>query len=95
MIHGIGSCARLVADLLISASLTDDAAVASAGAKPFTSAGVGGLPTAPNLDRVILLSRNADLVSPLCSQLIYGGLVDDVFGFNGSQVTSAVALFKT
>lgn len=38
----------------------------------------------PEIDRLILIDREADLVTPLCTQLTYEGLVDEVFAiFNG------------
>ena len=89
MIHGVGSCARLVADMLIASYVTDRSVATAACVTPCFSA-PGDVSTELNLEQVVLLSRNADLVSPLCSQLIYGGLVDDVFGFSGTQVRLSV-----
>eukprot|EP01125_Pyxidicula_operculata_P001470 TRINITY_DN11349_c0_g1_i1.p1 TRINITY_DN11349_c0_g1~~TRINITY_DN11349_c0_g1_i1.p1 ORF type:complete len:649 (-),score=140.94 TRINITY_DN11349_c0_g1_i1:30-1976(-) len=39
----------------------------------------------PEIDTLILLDRECDLVTPMCTQLTYEGLIDEVFGiFNAS-----------
>ena len=38
----------------------------------------------PEIDRLILIDREADLVTPCLSQLTYEGMIDEVFGvYNG------------
>lgn len=36
----------------------------------------------PQVDALILIDRDVDKVSPLCTQLTYEGLIDEVFGIN-------------
>ena len=47
-------------------------------------------PTAPEIENLILIDRNVDLLTPMCSQLTYEGLIDEYFGiFNSTnQFTS-------
>ncbi|EWS74446.1 vacuolar protein sorting-associated protein (macronuclear) [Tetrahymena thermophila SB210] len=35
-------------------------------------------------ETMILLDRNIDFITPLCSQLVYEGLIDDFYGINGN-----------
>jgi hypothetical protein len=36
----------------------------------------------PQIDSLILLDREVDKVTPLCTQLTYEGLIDEIFGIN-------------
>lgn len=38
----------------------------------------------PEIDRLILIDRECDLVTPCISQLTYEGMVDEVFGIYNS-----------
>lgn len=38
-----------------------------------------------NIDRVVLIDRAVDLVTPLVSQLTYEGLIDEIFGIKCSK----------
>eukprot|EP01127_Copromyxa_protea_P020056 TRINITY_DN6628_c0_g1_i1.p1 TRINITY_DN6628_c0_g1~~TRINITY_DN6628_c0_g1_i1.p1 ORF type:complete len:442 (-),score=69.46 TRINITY_DN6628_c0_g1_i1:11-1336(-) len=40
----------------------------------------------PEIDRLILLDRECDLVTPCLSQLVYEGMIDEVFGIANSSV---------
>jgi len=40
----------------------------------------------PEIDTLILLDREVDLITPLCTQLTYEGLVDEVFGIFNATV---------
>lgn len=39
------------------------------------------------IDRLILIDRECDLVTPNVSQLTYEGMIDEVFGINNSMFT--------
>jgi len=39
------------------------------------------------IDRVILLDRIVDMVTPMCTQLTYEGLIDEVFGIQNSYIS--------
>eukprot|EP01135_Chromosphaera_perkinsii_P005349 Nk52_evm30s343 gene=Nk52_evmTU30s343 len=41
----------------------------------------------PEIDSLIILDRNVDLFSPLCTQLTYEGLIDEMFGIENSYVS--------
>ena len=34
----------------------------------------------PQIDMVVLLDRTVDLLTPLCTQLTYEGLIDELYG---------------
>ena len=40
---------------------------------------------AQDIDSILILERGSDLVSPMCSQLTYEGLVDEMLGVNSSR----------
>lgn len=44
------------------------------------------LSVSQNVDSLIILDRSVDLISPLCTQLTYEGLIDEVFGIRASHV---------
>lgn len=50
------------------------------------------LSVSQNIDSLIILDRSVDLISPLCTQLTYEGLIDEVFGIRSShaEVDSAI-----
>jgi hypothetical protein len=37
-----------------------------------------------HFDSILILERGTDLVTPMCTQLTYQGLVDEIFGINTS-----------
>jgi hypothetical protein len=37
-----------------------------------------------SFDSILILERGIDLVTPLCTQLTYQGLIDEVFGISAS-----------
>ena len=43
-----------------------------------------------DFDSVLILERGTDLITPMCTQLTYEGLIDEVFGIN----TSILYLFN-
>ena len=44
----------------------------------------GDLPTGtPQADMLLLIDRDVDMVTPLCTQTTYEGLIDEVLGFSG------------
>jgi hypothetical protein len=51
---------------------------------PLSPAAVGGYTA--EVDTLILLDRAVDLVTPLCTQLTYEGLIDEVLGISNGSV---------
>ena len=39
----------------------------------------------PLIDTLLLVDRNIDLITPLLSQLIYEGLIDEIFNIENSK----------
>lgn len=50
----------------------------------------------PEIDTVILIDRMADLVTPVCTQLTYEGLIDEFYGINNSTspLTESLAIIN-
>ena len=46
-----------------------------------------GTNMAPQIDVIILLDRSVDFLTPLCTQLTYEELIDDVYGIKYSEET--------
>lgn len=44
------------------------------------------LSVSQNIDSLIIIDRSVDLITPLCTQLTYEGLIDEVFGIRTSHV---------
>jgi hypothetical protein len=42
------------------------------------------------IDTLILLDRSVDMVTPMCTQLTYEGLLDEILGLNYGQIRSSV-----
>ena len=45
----------------------------------------GSSDTAPQIDAIVLLDRAVDLLTPLCTQLTYEALIDEVYGIKYSE----------
>ncbi|KAJ3089684.1 hypothetical protein HK102_005762 [Quaeritorhiza haematococci] len=79
-IVGKGSCARLVTDLVLRmrrelvANLEDP----SAESRIF--------PATSEIDSLIVIDRTVDLLTPMCTQLTYEGLIDEVYGIKSTFV---------
>ena len=41
---------------------------------------------APEFDSLILIDREVDLITPMCSQLTFEGLIDEVYGIHLSAL---------
>ena len=39
----------------------------------------------PQIDCLLLIDRNVDLLTPLCTQLTYEGLIDEIYGIQNSK----------
>jgi hypothetical protein len=39
------------------------------------------------IDSLVIIDRSCDLVSPLCTQLTYSGLVDEYYGIKDGNLT--------
>lgn len=71
-IKGKGSCAKGVAEMLLRMRR-------EMGADEPTQ-------IVPEIDTLILIDRQTDMVTPMCTQLTYEGLIDEVFGINNGLV---------
>jgi hypothetical protein len=40
----------------------------------------------PQIDCLLLIDRNVDLLTPLCTQLTYEGLIDEIYGISNSKL---------
>ena len=49
-------------------------------------------PIPPEIDQIILLDRAVDLITPMCSQLTYEGLIDEVYSIQNSMRVAAAAI---
>lgn len=38
-----------------------------------------------SFDSILILERGSDLITPLCTQLTYQGLIDEIFGISSSN----------
>jgi len=43
-------------------------------------------PKTPEIDSLIIIDRQVDMVTPMCTQLTYEGLIDEIFGVHNSYV---------
>ncbi|KAL0207668.1 hypothetical protein P9112_012296 [Eukaryota sp. TZLM1-RC] len=43
-------------------------------------------PVSPEIERLVLIDRTVDLVSPMCTQLTYEGLVDEIIGISSTSI---------
>ena len=39
----------------------------------------------PQIDMILLIDREVDMVTPLCTQLTYEGLIDEIIGVNNGR----------
>ncbi|KAL1923818.1 uncharacterized protein VTP21DRAFT_8798 [Calcarisporiella thermophila] len=76
-IVGKGEYAKLLADMLIrmrrEMAADDDSTLVRS-------------PTSPHIDSIIILDRSVDLITPLCTQLTYEGLIDEIWGIRNACV---------
>ena len=42
-------------------------------------------PLNSEIDSLIILDRSVDLITPMCTQLTYEGLIDEVYGIKSSK----------
>ncbi|ORX89440.1 vacuolar protein sorting-associated protein 33A [Basidiobolus meristosporus CBS 931.73] len=83
-IIGKGDCAKLLSDMLLRMRremAIDDPLVTQS------------MSISSNIDSLVIVDRASDLVTPLCTQLTYEGLVDEYFGIKNTfvEVDAAVA----
>jgi hypothetical protein len=69
-IKGKGSCARIVTDMLYRMRRERDTEE----------------PKSPEIDTLILIDRQVDMVTPMCTQLTYEGLIDETFNIHTGYV---------
>ena len=79
-VRGKGKSSKIVANLMQRLALEND--LLSSGGKPKSSVASGS----SQIDTVILLDRSVDLLSPMCTQLTYEGLIDEILGINNGLV---------
>ncbi|XP_041058691.1 vacuolar protein sorting-associated protein 33A isoform X1 [Carcharodon carcharias] len=70
-IFGKGECARLVANMMLRMK------------REFAGSQNQILPV---FDKLLLLDRNVDLLTPLATQLTYEGLIDEIYGIQNTNV---------
>eukprot|EP01114_Cavostelium_apophysatum_P016053 TRINITY_DN4505_c0_g1_i1.p1 TRINITY_DN4505_c0_g1~~TRINITY_DN4505_c0_g1_i1.p1 ORF type:complete len:397 (-),score=119.29 TRINITY_DN4505_c0_g1_i1:26-1216(-) len=70
-LKGKGTCSKLIIDMLLRMRRE------MGGDEPLIS---------PDIDQLILIDREIDMVTPMCTQLTYEGLIDEVFGIHNSYV---------
>jgi hypothetical protein len=46
--------------------------------------------TPGSIDSIIILDRQVDMVTPMCTQLTYEGLLDEIFGIKHGLLVSMV-----
>ncbi len=80
-VRGKGTAARALADALLRLRREDAAAGTAAAPPPAPPPGWG----APAL--MIILDRAVDWVTPLCTQLTYEGLIEEILGIKNGTVT--------
>eukprot|EP01103_Thecamoeba_quadrilineata_P002908 TRINITY_DN12756_c0_g1_i1.p1 TRINITY_DN12756_c0_g1~~TRINITY_DN12756_c0_g1_i1.p1 ORF type:complete len:645 (-),score=157.59 TRINITY_DN12756_c0_g1_i1:935-2845(-) len=51
------------------------------------------LPT-PQIDQLILIDRSVDMVTPMCTQLTYEGLIDETFNINNNTIQLEAGLIQ-
>lgn len=42
-------------------------------------------PTYSEIDSMVIIDRTVDLVTPMCTQLTYEGLIDEIYGIHSSK----------
>lgn len=47
------------------------------------------------IDKILLIDRSVDLITPLATQLTYEGLIDEIFGINNSTASFPIHNFLT
>ncbi|KAJ1555943.1 COP9 signalosome complex subunit 1, partial [Cladochytrium tenue] len=78
-IIGKGHCAKLLCDLMVrmKRELAMNLEEASGTADQI-------FPARSEFDSVIVLDRTVDLISPMCTQLTYEGLIDEIYGIRST-----------
>jgi len=85
-IQGIGSQSRFVIEELIRQRTDQEYSYSS---KYMCMAN-----TIPQIGRMIIIDRECDFVSPLLTQLIYGGLIDETIGIKDNTINISVPVEK-
>ena len=49
-------------------------------------------PVTPQIDMILLIDREVDMVTPLCTQLTYEGLIDEIIGVHNGRGRSILPL---
>ncbi|KAJ3407009.1 hypothetical protein HDV05_005632, partial [Chytridiales sp. JEL 0842] len=86
-ILGKGTCAKQLSDLILrmrtelGANLEDGESIDNL------------FPQISEIDSLIILDRTMDLVTPMCTQLTYEGLIDEVYGIKNTFVDLDASLF--
>jgi len=98
-IQGKGTCARVRILYSFSPSLTpltdlfSFQLVADMMIRMRREIGSEEAPIAPEIENLILIDRNVDLVTPMCTQLTYEGLIDEYFGIFNSNLAPLFFFF--
>ncbi|RUP50376.1 vacuolar protein sorting 33-like protein A [Jimgerdemannia flammicorona] len=82
-IVGKGDCAKQLADMLLrmrrEQAVVDDTSTSTSPPSFLNT-------LSSHIDQLVIIDRAADLVTPLCTQLTYEGLIDEVIGIKHSFV---------
>lgn len=70
-IYGKGNHSKIVVDMLL---------------RMRREMGLPENPVTPQIDNLIILDRTSDMLTPMCSQLTYEGLIDELYGIQNSYV---------
>jgi len=70
-IVGKGIAAKLVVDMLIRMK---------------KERGEENLTNRPEISKLILIDRSVDMITPMCTQLTYEGLIDETYGISNTYV---------
>ncbi|KAJ3096942.1 hypothetical protein HDU97_005417 [Phlyctochytrium planicorne] len=77
-IMGAGKNAKILSDLLIRMRTEVQSSTSPDAQKIF--------PARADIDSIVIIDRQVDFITPLCTQLTYEGLVDEVFGVRSTFV---------
>ncbi|QDZ22765.1 vacuolar protein-sorting-associated protein [Chloropicon primus] len=78
-VRGKGESSKVVSNLIQRLALENDLVSASGEAASVSEGG-------HQIDTLVLLDRSVDLLSPMCTQLTYEGLIDEMLGINNGLV---------
>ncbi|KAJ3126525.1 hypothetical protein HK098_007425 [Nowakowskiella sp. JEL0407] len=79
-----GNCSKLLVDLLLR--MRRELGINSEDSDDNKSSDRNIFPASSEIDSLIIMDRTVDLVTPMCTQLTYEGLIDEKFGIRSTFV---------